>query len=394
MAVPRLLSFDVRGQKGSLPALGLGTATLFSDDLVNAIRHAIRVGYRHFDTALLYNNQDAVGRALAGAIAAGDVKREDLFVTTKVAFYPAEHTGTNGFAPIAFHPLNRKTHADTAAAIDHCLQLLQLDYVDLCLIHNPLTDMAEYAASAAPHAFELSNSLLCADERELILSRRLAAVQHTGESGEAARADCWRALEAAQVAGKVRFIGVSNYPAALVAAMTKYATVLPAVNQLEFHPRASSPALRALARDMGFVITAYGSGNSVRIEKSPAVAKIGARHGLSANAVILLWTIARGVAVIPRTNKAAKIDENWETCTRKSPLTEEDERTLDSMNEAHFYCEHFFECRRGQYRLGGTPRIIAFLLTTNPSPRALTHIRKNADWSPMPCLPAGSTPDL
>jgi diketogulonate reductase-like aldo/keto reductase len=351
------LSFDVRGQKGAVPALGLGTATLFADELIGAIRHSIRVGIRHFDTALLYNNQEAVGRAIADAIAAGDVTRADLFVTTKVAFYPAAHDGRNGFAPIAFHPLNRKTGADTAAAIDHCLALLRLDYVDLLLIHNPLTDLAEYAASAAPHAFELSNSLLRADERELILARRLAAVQHTGAAGEAVRADCWRALEAAQVAGKARFIGVSNYPAPLIAAMTKYATVLPAVNQLEFHPRASSPALRALARDMGFVLTAYGSGNSVRIEKNAAVAEIAARRGVSPNAVVLLWTIARGVVVIPRTKNAVKIEENWATCTRESPLTAEDLETLDAMNEAHFYCERAEgELRGARFVFTRTPR--------------------------------------
>ncbi len=79
-------TFDVRGQRGTIPSIGLGTATLNGDVLVAAIRTAIRQGYRHFDTALLYDNQAAVGRGIAEAIAAGDVTRAELFITTKVAF--------------------------------------------------------------------------------------------------------------------------------------------------------------------------------------------------------------------------------------------------------------------------------------------------------------------
>lgn len=95
-----------------------------------------------------------------------------------------------------------------------------------------LTDLVEYAASAAPHGFELSKSILTSDERELIMARRLAAVRYTGAEGEAVRAASWAALEAAREAGLARFIGVSNYPWQLIKAMEAYARVMPCVNQL------------------------------------------------------------------------------------------------------------------------------------------------------------------
>ena len=87
------IPFDVKGQAGSMPSLGLGTATLFNEECTGAVRAAIQRGYRLIDTALLYDNQAAVGKGIREAIAAGEVKREELFVTSKVAFYPAEADG-------------------------------------------------------------------------------------------------------------------------------------------------------------------------------------------------------------------------------------------------------------------------------------------------------------
>ena len=119
----------------STPSIGFGTATLFHEQCTASVRAAIRSGYRHIDTALLYNCQAAVGKAIAEAIAAGEVTREELFVTTKVSFYPPGSTGVGHFAPICFNPNNVK--GAEVAGIADCLQLLGLDYVDLLLIHNP-----------------------------------------------------------------------------------------------------------------------------------------------------------------------------------------------------------------------------------------------------------------
>ena len=99
--------------------------------------------------------------------------------------------------------------------------------------------------------------------------------------GRQQRETAWKSLEEAQKAGKCKYIGVSNYQCGLLKEMEEYATVMPAVNQLELHPRFSSPELRELAAEMGVVLTGYGSGNSLIIEKSPAIAAIAKKVGKS-----------------------------------------------------------------------------------------------------------------
>ena len=145
--------FSVRGQSGKIPKVGLGTATLFDQQCTNAVRTAIRAGYRHIDTALLYNNQKAVGEGIRQAIAAREVAREELWVTSKVGFYPADADGTNTWIPIEWTASNCKGKQTTLQAIDECLELLGLEYIDLMLIHNPAAELTEYRASGAPHFF-------------------------------------------------------------------------------------------------------------------------------------------------------------------------------------------------------------------------------------------------
>ena len=335
-----MIPFNVKNQTGAMPACGFGTATLFGDVCETAVFEAIKSGARLIDTALLYNNQEAVGKGISRSIAAGLCKREDLWVTSKVAFFPADHDGTNAWVPIAWHAENCKGEAATAAGIDLCLKLLGLDYVDLMLIHNPCTQLDDYTASSYPHCFELGGSRLTDKERELVLAHRVAGVRLDVAGAEASRASSWRALEAARAAGKCRFIGVSNYSTPLVKAMTAYATVMPAVNQLELHPRFSSPSLRAYARKAGMAITAYGSGNSARIEarlgKSAAVGRIAAARCCSRMAVVLRWTLQRGAAVIPRTATPAHMAENLAAASAQ-PLSDAELKELDALNEAWPY---------------------------------------------------------
>lgn len=235
------LSWRVKGQTGSFPALALGTATLFDDVCAGAVREAIRQGYRHIDTALLYDNQAAVGRGIREAIAAGEVTRAELFVTSKVGFYPAGLGAESVMVHIRRHDENEKGLEKTRAAVDLCLSLLGLEYVDLMLVHNPCTSAADYQASTCPHLFELGAGKALGphgpsdEERGIIMAHRLARAnaQYDEAAAEAARAATWKALEEALAAGKCKAIGVSNYAPRLVAAMDAYATVQPAVNQLE-----------------------------------------------------------------------------------------------------------------------------------------------------------------
>ena len=383
------LAFKVRGQEGAIPAIGLGTATLFDERCTTAVREGIKMGYRYIDTALLYNNQEAVGEGIAQAIAAGEVTREQLFVVSKVAFYPAEATADSVDVHIAFEPTNRKGHAATLAAVDLCLAKLRLSHVDLMLIHNPCTNVDEYQASTCPHNFELARARFLPSERAAILASRLATAhaRFDAAAGEAARAATGRAREEARAAGKCRFIGVSNYSPYLLRGMEAYATVQPAVNQLELHPRASSPALRSLAASMGMALTAYGSGNSVALEKCPLVAAIAQAHGTSPLKVVLAWTLQRGAGIIPRSATPANMRDNLTAGQLK--LSAEELATLDGKNEAHFYCA----CR------GASPVSRASFFLSPPRTRSDSLLSPfylpplAPDWEPMPLQPPGSKPD-
>lgn len=277
----------------------------------------------------------------AGAIAEGLVTRGDLWVTSKVAFYPAAHDGVNAWVPIAWHAENRKGESETAAGVDLCLKLLGLDYVDLMLIHNPCTGLDDYTASSYPHCFELADSRLTDAEREIVLAHRFSSVKLDVAAAVEARAASWRSLEAARVTGKARFIGVSNYSAATIREMEAYATVMPAVDQLELHPRFANPTLRAYASSVGMALTAYGSGNSARIEarKSDLFARIATAHGSTPTSVVLQWTLQHGIAVIPRSATPSHIAANL--AAESAPALSADEvKALDELNADHPYYWH------------------------------------------------------
>jgi 2,5-diketo-D-gluconate reductase A len=211
--------------------------------------------------------------------------------------------------------------------------------VDLMLVHNPCTELDDYIASSYPHLFELGNSRLTEGERELVLAHRFKGVKLDPAAAEASRAASWKALEAAQAAGKARYIGVSNYPSALVQAMAPYAKLMPAVNQLELHPRFASPALRAYAAGCGMALTAYGSGNSARIMKSEVIQRIAAARGTSPVEVVLRWTLQKGVAVIPRTATPTHMAENLAVASAP-PLSDADVAAVDALNRAWPYYWH------------------------------------------------------
>lgn len=356
---PKTFPFSVKGQKGEIPQLGLGTATLgggvTSDAVcIKAVKAAIRAGYRHIDTALLYSNQEPVGEALKQLFEAGEVKRDEIWVTSKVAFYPPAADGENLWIPgvdVPWCPTNRHGYEHVKASIDLCLKKLQLDYVDMFLIHNPATEIDEYNASGVCHQFELSQVgfpgqskfvLDLPDERDLIMQNRLkkANAVYDEAKAERVREDSWRGLEEAREQKKCRFIGVSNYPPRLMQAMEKYAKVFPCVNQLEFHPRFSSPTLQRYCKEKGVVLTAYGTGNSARIEmgtkRGEVAAELAKKYKVCPTRIVLRWTLQHGVVGIPRTAHEGKMKANIEAIDAFELTPKEMER-LDALNEGHSY---------------------------------------------------------
>jgi diketogulonate reductase-like aldo/keto reductase len=148
-------------------------------------------------------------------------------------------------------------------------------------------------------------------------------------------------MEAALKAGQCRFIGVSNYSAELLLEMQSYAQVMPAVNQLELHPRFASPRLREVCKELGVALTGYGTGNSVNIESDQSgvspfpIAAIAERIGKTAMDVVARWTVQSGVALIPRSGDPDHIRAN--RAVFDFELSTEDMAAIDAMDEDHPY---------------------------------------------------------
>jgi len=231
-----------------IPLLGFGTWQLEPDDARRMVREALRIGYRHIDTAWIYKNEKAVGDGIADAVAEGIVGRNDIFVTTKIW---VEH----------FHRDALLRQAEESA--------LSLGLTpDLLLLHWP---------------------------------KPTPALEET-----------IGALNEAQEKGFTRDIGLSNFPSALFrqAAALSTAPLIP--NQVEYHPYLSQKTLIDTARELGSSITAWSPLAQGQIADDAVIGDIAKAHGKTHGQVTLRWIIQQGVIAIPRTAKETRAAENFD----------------------------------------------------------------------------------
>ncbi len=256
-----------------LSAIGLGTWRSEKGEVGEAILSAIRAGYRHFDCAPVYGNEKEIGEAFAKAFSEGLVVRDNVWITSKLWCDSHERDQVV--------PALRKT-----------LQDLQLDYLDLYLVHWPI---------ALRHGVgfpEKGDDFLTAAEAPL------------GET--------WKGMEEARDSGLARHIGVSNVNAAKLEELALGAIHPPEMNQVECHPFLNQSELLETCQKLGVVVTAYcplgsgkeKSGDTPDVFRNETIARISEAHGVSPAQIALAWAVQRGTVVIPKSTDAGRQEEN------------------------------------------------------------------------------------
>jgi len=249
---------------------------------------AIRMGYRHLDCACDYGNEAEVGEGIRQAIDLGLITREQLWVTSKLwnTYHAREHV----------EPACRRTLAD-----------LGLDYVDLYLIHFPIA--LKYVPFETRYPPEWIHDPDAPDGGKMEMAA--VPVQET-----------WEAMEELSRLGLARNIGVCNFNTAGLRDLLSYATIPPAVLQVELHPANQQAQLVRWCLEQQIAVTGFsplGAGGYVELSMatpeesaltSPVVTRIAEKHGKAAAQVILRWGLQRGYAIIPKSTQAARLQQN------------------------------------------------------------------------------------
>jgi len=280
-----------------MPFVGLGTCCGISNSIVyQMVKDAIDVGYRHIDTAFVYGNEIEVGQAINEKITAGVLKREDIFITTKVWN--------------TYHSRGRATEAIRLA-----LKKLNVTYIDLMLIHWPMG----YSESTDDFPKDSSGNAVASNVDYL---------------------DTWKALEDSVNDKLVRSIGLSNFNHLQIDRVLENSKIKPTVLQVESHPFLTQKSLIEYSKQHNITVTAYaplGNGALIDVEN---VTKIAEKHNVSAAQVLLRYQVQRGVIVIPRSTHKERIIENISLFGFQ--LTDEDIKTLDGLNKGvRYYAEDF-----------------------------------------------------
>lgn len=266
-----------------VPRLALGTWLIDDDKAADAVRTAIKLGYRHIDTAQAYGNEKGVGEG----VRASGVDRKEIFITSKVA---AEH----------------KTYEEAAAGINKTLATMGLDYIDMMIIHSP-----------QPWT-EVNQS----DNRYIEGNR-----------------EAWRALEDAYKAGRIRAIGVSNFIREDIDNLWEGCEIKPMVNQVLCHISNTPLDLIEYCQSKGIIMEAYSPVAHGEAMKNEKIAEMADKYGVSIPQLCIRYDIQLGMVVLPKTANPEHMKTNADV---DFVISDEDMELLKNVEKIESYGEHGF----------------------------------------------------
>lgn len=256
-----------------MPMVGFGVFQIRDDETTQkVVEEAIKVGYRLIDTAQSYGNEEAVGKAIKSS----GVPREDLFITSKLWISDMSYEGA------------KKAFAESLSKLD-------LDYVDLYLLHQPVGDTF----------------------------------------------GAWRALEELYKEGKIRAIGVSNFKPDQIANLSLFNEITPAVNQIELHVFHQKEAEVSYLAEKGIQAESWGAFAEAKFDvfTNPVLMEIAAKHGKTTAQVMLRWQLQRGIVSLSKSATLKRIRQNFDIFNFK--LTEADMKQIATINKnATVFAEH------------------------------------------------------
>ena len=231
-----------------IPEFGLGVFKVSDDEAGENVKNAIINGYRLIDTAQIYGNEEGTGRGIKAGLEAAGLKREDIFITSKVWN-------------------NHISYDETIAAFYESLNKLGLDYLDLYLIHWP-----------GNHAFEES----------------------------------WKALEFLYKEGKIRAIGVSNFNKSHLEELFSFSSVTPVLNQIEYHPNLTQGDLINFCKKHDILVQAWSPLMQGQILTNETILKIAEIHNRNAAQIVLRWGLQNNILLVSKSVKTERIISNAE----------------------------------------------------------------------------------
>lgn len=261
-----------------IPQLGLGTWFIDDSVVAEAVKGAVKIGYRHIDTAQAYGNERGVGEGIRTC----GVPREELFVVSKVA---AEH----------------KTYEEAMAGINHTLEIMGLDYLDMMIIHSPQPWV------------KVNQS-----EDRYVEGNRTA----------------WRALEDAYKAGKLKAIGVSNFQIGDIESLIETAEIMPMVNQILLHISNTPTELVDYCQKNNIAVEAYSPIAHGEILDQPEILKIADKYGVSVPQLCIRYTLQLGTISLPKTGNPDHMKVNADV---NFVISEEDMDILKNFKKIDSY---------------------------------------------------------